>query len=347
MRWNQSNRKALTIITIVGVLLYAIYKGFQFFAGVSMGASFGVGLGEMSGSHKTEVSRKVDTDAPFQIIYHIDKNRYLTLENYISCEKGGQVYYNDKNRGIKSFLGNDWEYFNDNLGSYFTAYKGIVINGADNGYLAFPGVSTRQYCGSGNSTTGCPVFFYFSPDYGKTFIYQIVAIERSTPERFSKLKVVVDNDGVYLRDESEKEDVYSHPTGLDDLSLVNKLRFSDGNLISIYDDWQKKVDKLVKEELIRKKMPYANEYGPDFHIFDYTRSTTPPKTHDESNFIANQLSDIQIRIEDKVYSKRIKFPVLSSQSIDSRYLCNESIKAKTIIYTTESNGEKEVVENEQ
>jgi len=63
--------------------------------------------------------------------------------------------------------------------------------------------------------------------------------------------------------------------------------------------------------------------------------------------MVNQLSDIQIRIEDEVYSKRIKFPVLSSQSIDSRYLCNESIKAKTIIYTTESNGKKEVVENEQ
>ncbi len=30
MRWNQSDRKVLTIIAIVGVLLYVIYKGLQF-----------------------------------------------------------------------------------------------------------------------------------------------------------------------------------------------------------------------------------------------------------------------------------------------------------------------------
>ena len=40
MRWNQSDRKVLTIIAIVGVLLYVIYKGLQFLAGASMGASF-------------------------------------------------------------------------------------------------------------------------------------------------------------------------------------------------------------------------------------------------------------------------------------------------------------------
>lgn len=90
MKWNQSDRKVLTIIAITGVLLYAIYKGLQFLAGVSMGASFGVGLGGMSGSQQVEESRKVETDAPTQIIYRIDKNRYLTLENYISCDKGGR-----------------------------------------------------------------------------------------------------------------------------------------------------------------------------------------------------------------------------------------------------------------
>ncbi len=30
MRWNQSDRKVLTIIAIIGVFLYAIYKGLQF-----------------------------------------------------------------------------------------------------------------------------------------------------------------------------------------------------------------------------------------------------------------------------------------------------------------------------
>lgn len=309
MRWNQSDRKVLTITAIIGVFLYAIYKGLQFLAGASMGASFGVGLGGMSGSQKVEESRKVETDAPAQIIYRIDKNRYLTLENYLSCDRGGQVYYNDSQRGIKTHLGwdNDFYDFSYRRGNNIAAYQGSIINGADNGYLAFPGASTRQYCGSGRSETGCPVFFFFSADHGNTFIYKIVAMEYSTPERFSQLKVVVANDGVYLRDESKTEDSYSRPTGLNDLSSVNKLRFSDGNLISVYDDWQKKIDELVKEELIRKKMPYANEYGPRFHIFDYLRTLTPPKTHEERNLMANELSEIQIRIEDEVIKMELNF----------------------------------------
>lgn len=349
MRWNQSDRKVLTIIAIVGVLLYALYKGLQFLAGVSMGASFGVGLGGMSGSQKTEESRKVETDAPPQIIYRIDKNRYLTLENYISCDKGGQVYYNDSQRGIKTHLGWDIDFndFSYRLGNSVAAYQGIIVNGAGNGYLAFPGASTDQYCGSGRSERGCPVFFFFSADYGKTFIYKIIAEEYSTPERFSQLKVVVANDGVYLKDESQKESVYSHPTGLRDLYSVNKLRFSDGNLISVYDDWQEKYYKLVKEELIRKKMPYANEYGPGFHIFNYIRTLIPPKTHEESNLMANELSEIRIRVEDEVYNKRIEFPKPLAESVDAKYSCDKSIEAKTITYTLVSSGKKEVVKNEQ
>ncbi|GKW05461.1 hypothetical protein PEC301877_42740 [Pectobacterium carotovorum subsp. carotovorum] len=349
MRWDQSDRKVLTIIAVVGVLLYALYKGLQFLAGASMGASFGVGLGGMSGAQKVEESRKVETDAPTQIIYRIDKNRYLTLENYISCDKGGQVYYNDIQNGIKTLLGedNDFYDFSYRRGNYLAAYQGSIINVADNGYLAFPGASTRQYCGSGRSERGCPVFFFFSADYGKTFIYKIIAEEYSTPKRFSQLKVVVANDGVYLKDESQTESAYSHPTGLRDLYSVNKLRYSDGDLISVYDDWQEKYYKLVKEELIRKRMPYANEYGPRFHIFDYIRKLTPPKNHEESNLMANELSEIRIRIEDEVYSKRIEFPKLLTKSIDAKYSCDKNIEAKNITYTLVSSGKKEVVKNEQ
>jgi hypothetical protein len=330
-------------------VLYAIYKGLQFLAGASMGASFGVGLGGMSGSQKVEESRTVETDAPAQIIYRIDKYRYLTLENYISCDKGGQVYYNDTQRGIKTHLGWDIDFndFSYRLWNSVAAYQGTIVNGADNGYLAFPGASTRQYCGSGRSERGCPVFFFFSADYGKSFIYKIIAEEYRTPERFSQLKVVVANDGVYLRDGSQTESVYSHPIGLRDLHAVNKLRFSDGTLISVYDDWQEKYYELVKEELIRKKMPYANEYGPRFHIFDYIRTLTPPKTHEESNLMADELSEIRIRIEDEVYSNRIEFPKVVTKSINAKYSCDKNIKAKTTTYTLESSGKKEVVKNEQ
>ncbi|HCI6432362.1 TPA: hypothetical protein NPO98_002238 [Klebsiella quasipneumoniae subsp. similipneumoniae] len=349
MRWSQSDRKVLTIIAIVGLLLYAIYKGLQFLTGVSMGASFGVGLGGMSGSQKVEESRKVETDAPPQVLYRIDKYRYLTLENYISCDKGGQVYYNDTQREIKTQLG--WEHdfydFSYRRGNYFAAYKGTIINGANNGYLAFPGASTRQYCGSGRSARGCPVFFFFSADYGRTFIYEIVAEEYSTPERFSKLKVVVANDGVYLRDESMKEPIYSDGY-IDGLSGVNKFRFDskDSKLINVFDDMDKEVEKRIKNEVTHKKLPYANDYGPDFNIFRYARESSPPKSRDETNIMANELADIAKKKLREVYENKIEFPQLSSGSNDSAYQCNNEIKAKTITYLSKR-GKRESVINEQ
>lgn len=349
MRWNQSDRKVLTIIAIVGVLLYALYKGLQFLSGVSMGASFGVGLGGMSGSQKTEESRKVETDAPAQIIYRIDKNRYLTLENYISCDKGGQIYYNDIQNGIKTLLGGDDDFydFSYRRGNYLAAYQGSIFNGANNGYLVFHGASTRQCCGSGRSERGCPVFFYFSEDYGETFVYKIIAEEYSTPKRFSRLKVVVANDGVYLRDESEKEPFYSDGY-TDGLSSVNKFRFDSNSskLINVFNDMDDEVEKRIKKEVSRRELPYANDYGPNFSIFDYARSSIPPKSHDETNRLANELSDIAIKITRDVYKNRIEYPRLSDESSDGAYHCSNEIKAKTITYISKL-GKREVVKNGQ
>lgn len=349
MRWNQSDRKVLTTIAIIGTLLYAVYKGLQFLASVSMGASFGVGLGGMSGSQKLEESRKVETDAPPQIIYRIDKNRYLTLENYISCDRGGQVYYNDLQHGIKTQLGSDDDFydFSYRRGNNVVAYQGTIINGADNGYLAFAGASTRQYCGSGRSERGCPVFFFFSADYGKTFIYKAVAEEYSTPKRFSQLKVVVANDGVYLRDESKSEPLYSDGY-IDGLFSVNKIRFDRNNskLINVFYDMDNEVEKRIKEEVSRRKLPYADDYGPHFNIFEYARKSIPPKSHDETNRLENELSNIAIKIARDVYKNKIKFPPLSDESSDSAYQCNDKIKAKTIIYISKKD-KREVVKNEQ
>ena len=227
------------------------------------------------------------------------------------------------------------------------AYQGTIINGADNGYLAFPGASTRQYCGSGTSETGCPVFFYFSTDYGKTFIYQIVAIDRRTPERFSKLKVVVANDGVYLRDESKKEPVYSDGH-IDGLFGVNKFRFdsNDSKLMNVFDDMDSEVEKRIEKEVARRELPYANDYNPRFNIFDYAKKSIPPKSHDETNRLANELSDIAQKMTRDVYKNRIAFPRLSNESNNSAYQCNKEVKAKNIIYISKT-GKRKVVKNEQ
>ena len=349
MRWSQSDRKVLTIIAIIGVLLYALYKGLQFLASVSMGASFGVGLGGMSGSQKVEESRKVETDAPTQIIYRIDNSRYLTLENYISCNKGGQVYYNDTQRGIKTLLGWDDDFydFSYRRGNNIAAYRGGIINGADNGYLAFPGASTRQYCGSGNSETGCPVFFYFSADYGKTFIYKIIANEYSTPERFSKLKVVVANDGVYLRDESKSEPLYdNYRRSYDDISRVVHYSYTSGSLINDYDAWNKNIDNLVKKELLREKVPYAELYSSQFDIYSYARTLKPTPSDDDVKNMADELRNIISDVEKSFYKNKISFPSLFNTSVDNKYLCNASNKAIYATYISE-NGKREVIKIDQ
>jgi len=345
MRWNQSDRKIFTIIAIIGVFLYSIYKGLQFLSGATMGASFGVGLGGMSGSHKRVESRKVETDAPTQIIYRIDNNRYLTLENYISCDKGGQVYYIDTLKGIKTLLGwdNDFYDFSYRRGNYLAAYQGSIINGADNGYLAFPGASTDQYCGSGRSERGCPVFFFFSADYGKTFLYKIVAEEYSTPERFSKLKVVVANDGVYLRDESKDEPLYdNYRRPYNDISRVVHYSYHSGALINDYDDWNKKINDLVKKELLRKKLSYAELYSPQFDIYSYARTIKPALSNDDVNNMTDELSNIISNVEESFYRNKIKFPSLLNTSFNNMYQCNIINKAKYVTYAS-NNGKKEVI----
>lgn len=63
--------------------------------------------------------------------------------------------------------------------------------------------------------------------------------------------------------------------------------------------------------------------------------------------MANEMSEIRIRIENEVYNKKVEFPKSLAESIDAKYLCDKNIEAKAIIYTLASSGKKEVVKNEQ
>lgn len=347
MMWNSSNNKVLIAFVIL-MIFFGVYKIFGIFIVHSMGASFGVGLGGMSGSQKTIEARKVDTDAPSQIIYRIDKNRFLTLENYISCDKGGQVYYNDTQRGIKTFVGfnNDFYDFSYSKGNSVSAYQGTIINGANNGYLAFPGASTQQYCGSGNSERGCPVFFYFSPDYGKTFIYNSIKDGYDTPKRFSKLKVVVNNNGVYLRDESEEEPLHDdYKRSYNDITRVIFYYYESGKLINIYNYWDKLVYKNIKSEIEKRKLSYADVYDQSFNIYSYAKTLKPVPTSDEINRMADELRDLIGKEEKKIYKNKIKLPIFSKMDRDDKYRCNMDERAKRITYISKD-GRKEVIDHE-
>lgn len=97
-----------------------------------------------------------------QVIYRLDDNRYVELNNYENCqptyedEKVVKIWYHDLNRNIKT-----------QLPSKVRNYQGKIINADSSGKnLAFPVMSDRMTCMDevcGESMV------YYSTDYGKTF----------------------------------------------------------------------------------------------------------------------------------------------------------------------------------
>jgi len=177
-----SNR-TLIISSMLGVLMIMVL--IVIYNLPTIGGSFGYG---MPGPVKEDTDdRVVITNAPPQVIYRLDDHRFLTFENYIACDKSGQVYYNDTKLGIKTRL----EIFNRDLldddgnvevKSYYAgddqiqlknvkngiiAYKGILINNASNGALAFPYLNNR-WLGC-NNNYGCYQGALVSTDLGRTF----------------------------------------------------------------------------------------------------------------------------------------------------------------------------------
>lgn len=324
---------------IVILIFFGLYKGLQILGRLTVGGSFGVGLGRESSSQEMEERRSIKTDAPVQVIYRLDENRFLTLENYISCDKGGQVYYNDNQRGIKTFLGFETDVYNERFENDIAAYEGLIINGADNGYLAFPGAVTAQYCGSGNFSTGCPVFFFVSIDYGKSFTYQIVDKGYNTPSRFSRMKVMVANDGVYID--------YGNEGNNNKFKEINKFWMDDGKLVDFLKFREKKSLGAFKKRLLEKELPYAEGYNfTDQYIYDYVDNIKPSITSNQKNKIIDEYFSIKKEAVLGVNKYRLSLPFLLNRSADSKYQCNEIIRAGRVSYINKNDG-KEVIKNDQ
>lgn len=68
----------------------------------TVGGSFGYGYPSGSGGRAI---RDVVIDVEPQVVYRIDEHRFFTFENYLDCNSGGFVYYNDTNKKIKVFAG--------------------------------------------------------------------------------------------------------------------------------------------------------------------------------------------------------------------------------------------------
>lgn len=68
----------------------------------TVGGSFGYGYPGASGGRAI---RDVVIDVEPQVVYRIDEHRFFTLENYLDCNRGGFVYYNDINKKLKIYAG--------------------------------------------------------------------------------------------------------------------------------------------------------------------------------------------------------------------------------------------------
>ncbi|WP_053144958.1 T6SS immunity protein Tli3 family protein [Erwinia billingiae] len=174
---------------------------------------------------------------PPQIIYRIDENRYITLEDYTNCDNGSIYYHNDRNQ-IKTKL---WF-----LSRGTVNYKGKLIWAAKNDdMLAIPLVrGDNDACG--DSLRGCAhSILSLSHDGGKTFgKIKFGAIDSSGSKEYT---IVVTDDAIYIKSDRYPADKYA----------IN----SAGELYNvrqawIQDEFYKGMKSLgVPEDVLDKKRP--------------------------------------------------------------------------------------------
>jgi len=175
---------------------------------------------------------------PPQVIYHIDKNRYLTLEDYSNCDDGS-IYYHNDNKKIKTKL---WFLSRGTMN-----YKGKFIWAAKNDdMLAIPLVSgDNDACG--DSLRGCAYsILSASSDGGKKFSdIKFGAINSSSSKNYT---IVVTDDAIYF-----KSNLYP---STDKYAINSNGEFYNVRQAWIQDEFYKGMIKLgVPEDVLVKKNP--------------------------------------------------------------------------------------------
>ncbi|WP_194761456.1 T6SS immunity protein Tli3 family protein [Pantoea ananatis] len=180
----------------------------------TVGGSFGYGMARPAKADNDD--RVVVTNAPPQEVFRIDEHRFLTLENYIACDKSGQIYYHDTKLGIKTrvdtvgrdyhkddgsvvknYLVGDEQIQLKNVENGIMAYGGILLYDATNGALAFPYVN-NTWSGCDNNR-GCHQGVMVSTDGGRTFYNRIY--EKSFNGPSVRTVITVSNEAFYRGDE--------------------------------------------------------------------------------------------------------------------------------------------------
>jgi hypothetical protein len=174
---------------------------------------------------------------PAQVIYRIDENRYLTLEDYSNCDDGS-IYYHNDNKKIKTKL---WF-----LSKGTMNYKGKFIWAAKNDdMLAIPLVSGDN-APCGDPLRGCAYsILSASHDGGKNF--SDITFDASNSSGSKEYTIVVTDDAIYIKSDRYPADKYS---------INSAGEFYNVRQAWIRDEFYKGMIKLgVPEDVLVKKNP--------------------------------------------------------------------------------------------
>ena len=174
---------------------------------------------------------------PPQVIYRIDKNRYLTLEDYSNCDDGS-IYYHNDNKKIKTKL---WFLSRGTMN-----YKGKFIWAAKNDdMLAIPLVSGDN-APCGDPLRGCAYsILSASHDGGKNF--SDITFDASNSSGSKEYTIVVTDDAIYIKSDRYPADKYS---------INSASEFYNVRQAWIRDEFYKGMIKLgVPEDVLVKKNP--------------------------------------------------------------------------------------------
>ncbi|MEG3133015.1 hypothetical protein SC206_05470 [Rouxiella sp. T17] len=134
-----------------------------------------------------------------QVIYHIDKNRYLTLENYSNCDDGSIYYHND----IKNIKTKLWF-----LSEGTMNYKGKFIWAAKNDDLLVLPFVRGDSDPCGDSLRGCArSILSVSIDGGEK--YQNIIFSASNSSGSKDYTIVITDDAIYIKSDRYTADKYA------------------------------------------------------------------------------------------------------------------------------------------
>ena len=179
---------------------------------------------------EAEEAAKPKVYGPPQVVYRIDKNRYITMEKYTNCKDGWLYYHNDVTKEV----------------SQIPAPKGILnYQGEliwlqkDDDFRVYPLVRSDNAPCSDN-VRGCSSSFSYSTDGGISF--KILNYSVGDASDSKDYQVIIDNGSLYVRDKSNPRVEYPTKFSLDD----NR---------ELFDVYESQIDKSVYDDLLAIGVP--------------------------------------------------------------------------------------------